>query len=88
MIGIGWASSGGEATSLFNDHYLAADGIDNVIKVLDLIENSNIPPLEFIELNACIGGCVGGVDRPKPFYSKSKASKSQKISSGFTKFYL
>lgn len=61
MIGIGWASSGGEATSLFNDHYLAADGIDNVIKVLDLIENGNIPSLEFIELNACTGGCVGGV---------------------------
>ncbi len=73
MIGIGWASSGGEATSLFNDHYLAADGIDNVIKVLDLIENSNIPPLEFIELNACIGGCVGGVMTVQnPFIAKAR----------------
>ena len=24
-------------------------------------ENGNIPPLSFIELNACSGGCVGGV---------------------------
>lgn len=73
MIGIGWASSGGEATSLFNDHYLAADGIDNVIKVLDLIENGNIPPLEFIELNACIGGCVGGVMTVQnPFIAKAR----------------
>ncbi len=60
-IGIGWARSGGEATAIFNNDYLAADGIDNVIHILDLMENGNIPPLEFIELNACIGGCVGGV---------------------------
>ena len=39
MIGIGWASTGGEASALFNDSYLAADGIDNVIRVLDQIEN-------------------------------------------------
>lgn len=61
MIGIGWASTGGESTAIFNEDYLAADGIDNVIRVLDQIENGNIPPLEFIELNACTGGCVGGV---------------------------
>ena len=60
-IGIGWARSGGEATAIFNDNYLAADGIENVIHVLDQIETGNIPPLEFIELNACPGGCVGGV---------------------------
>lgn len=73
MIGIGWASSGGEATSLFNDAYLAADGIDNVNRVLDQIENDNIPPLEFIELNACTGGCVGGVlTMQNPFISKAK----------------
>ena len=35
MIGIGWATSGGEATALFNDEYLAADGIENVINVLE-----------------------------------------------------
>lgn len=61
MIGIGWATSGGESTAIFNEDYLAADGIDNVIRVLDQIENGNVPPLEFIELNACTGGCVGGV---------------------------
>ena len=29
VIGIGWASSGGESTAIFNEDYLAADGIDN-----------------------------------------------------------
>ena len=73
MIGIGWASSGGEATAIFNDKYLAADGIDNVIKVLDQVENGNIPPLEFIELNACTGGCVGGVMTiQNPFIAKAR----------------
>ena len=52
IIGIGWASSGGESTAIFNENYLAADGIENIIRVLDQIENGNIPPLEFIELNA------------------------------------
>ncbi len=73
MIGIGWSTSGGEAAALFNDSYLAADGIDNVIHVLDQIENGNIPPLEFIELNACTGGCVGGVlTMQNPYIAKSR----------------
>ena len=73
MIGIGWASSGGEATAIFNDKYLAADGIENVNRVLDQVENGNIPPLEFIELNACTGGCVGGVlTIQNPYIAKAR----------------
>ncbi len=73
MIGIGWATSGGEATAIFNDKYLAADGIDNVIRVLDQIENGVMPQLEFIELNACVGGCVGGcMAVENPFVAKAR----------------
>lgn len=73
MIGLGWARSGGEATAIFNEDYLAADGIDNIIHVLDQIENGNIPHLEFIELNACTGGCVGGVlTMQNPFIAKAR----------------
>ncbi len=73
MIGLGWARTGGEASAILNDSYLAADGIDNVIHVLDQIENGNIPPLEFIELNACTGGCVGGVlTMQNPFIAKAR----------------
>ncbi|MBQ2709612.1 MAG: 4Fe-4S binding protein [Clostridia bacterium] len=60
MIGIGWASTGGESTAILNDRYLAADGIENCIRVLDQIDNSDIVTLDFVELNACSGGCVGG----------------------------
>jgi len=59
--GIGWASTGGEGGALRTDRYLAADGIENVIRVLDQIETGAFPMLDFVELNACSGGCVGGV---------------------------
>ena len=60
IIGISWAASGGESSALMNDRYLAADGIENVIHVLDEIEKENIRGLDFVELNCCPGGCVGG----------------------------
>ena len=41
--------------------------------MLDQIENDNIPELEFVELNACTGGCVGGVlTMQNPFIAKAK----------------
>jgi hypothetical protein len=61
MIGLSWASTGGESSAIFNDKYLAADGIENVIRLLDAVETNELPDLEFVELNACPGGCVGGV---------------------------
>ncbi|MBQ8550672.1 MAG: 4Fe-4S binding protein [Clostridia bacterium] len=76
MIGVGWAASGGEATAIFNEKYLAADGIENVIHVLDQIENGNIGHLEFVELNACTGGCVGGaLTMQNPFIAKARLRK-------------
>ncbi len=72
-IGIGWATTGGEASALFNDKYLAADGIENVNHVLEQLDNGNISSLEFIELNACPGGCVGGaMVVENPFVAKAR----------------
>ncbi len=79
IIGINWAGSGGEATSLLSDKYLAADGIDNCIKVLDEIENGMLHKLEFVELNACIGGCVGGtLNVENPFIAKARLRSLRK----------
>ena len=61
LMGIGWATSGGEAAAMLGDKYLAADGIENVIRVLEELEDEHIRGVDFIELNACSGGCVGGV---------------------------
>ena len=60
IIGIGWASTGGESSAILNDRYLAADGIENCIRVLDQIDSADITNLDFVELNACNGGCVSG----------------------------
>ena len=78
-IGISWASSGGESSALLNDIYLAADGIENVIKVLEDLEDEKFSGLEFIELNACHGGCVGGVlTVENPYIAKTKLKKLRK----------
>ncbi len=60
-MGLAWGRRGGEASSLLSERYLAADGIENVFRVLEDLEDEKFENLEFIELNACNGGCVGGV---------------------------
>ena len=72
-IGIRWAGSGGEATALSKHRHLAASGIENVIEVLDSMDNDALPDLDFVELNACPGGCVGGVlTVENPFVARSR----------------
>lgn len=39
--------------------YLAIDGVENCIQALKDIENGKISKC-FIEMNACVGGCIGG----------------------------
>lgn len=78
-IGISWGSTGGEAGGLLSDSYLAADGIENVIRVLEDLEDQKFTNLEFIELNACSGGCVGGVlTVENPYVAKVKLKRLRK----------
>ena len=58
--GISWATSGGEASGAEKSNYIAVDGIHNVLKILDEIDNGRLQDIDFIELLACTGGCVGG----------------------------
>lgn len=78
-IGIGWGSSGGEAGALLIDNYLAADGIENVNRILNDLEDQKFEQLEFIELNACAGGCVGGVlTVENPYIARVKLKRLRK----------
>lgn len=78
-IGIGWGTTGGEASSLLTENYLSADGIENVIRVLEDLEDQKFDQLEFIELNACAGGCVGGVlTVENPFVASVKLKRLKK----------
>lgn len=59
-IGIGWGIGGGEASASLCEKYIAADGIENCITILEEIEDEQLNDIDFVELNACTGGCVGG----------------------------
>lgn len=59
-LGLGWARTGGEALAAGIENALAVDGIDQVAKVLEEIENNRLPELTFFEGLSCVGGCVGG----------------------------
>jgi iron only hydrogenase large subunit-like protein len=59
--GMGWGRAGGENLSIGADKHLAVDGIHNVIEILDDIERGKLAELNYIEAQACVGGCVGGV---------------------------
>ena len=72
-MGLAWAASGGEAVSVFRDKYMAADGIENVMHVLNALEDSSLPDIDFIELSACTSGCVGGVlNLENPFVARAR----------------
>ena len=72
-VGIGWGTAGGEATAIMNDRYLAADGIENVVRILEELDNGTLGDLTFIELNACSGGCVGGaMNVVNPYIAKAR----------------
>ena len=72
-VGVSWGISGGESLGMGSQRYLAADGIENVIRVLEGLEDDRFTGLEFIELDACSGGCVGGVlNVEDPFAARAK----------------
>ena len=58
--GIAWAASNGEANSVCPHDSLSVDGIHNVLRVLEEVENGKFSDLIYFEGNACLGGCVGG----------------------------
>lgn len=73
IVGVTWALSGGECAGLLKEKYLAADGIEHVISVLEELEDEKIQGLDFIELNACTAGCVGGcLAVENPYVAKAR----------------
>ena len=68
--------SGGESAARKAFNFIAVDEIQNCIKMLEEIENGNIPDVDYIELNACTCGCVGGsLCVGNPFNAKLRIKK-------------
>ena len=51
IIGISWASSGGETSGILNDNALHADGIENCMKILEEIETGTLDSIDFTSWN-------------------------------------
>ena len=58
--GLGWGYLTGEARAIGSQSTLSAGGIENVISIFEEIERGELKDIDFIELQACPGGCVGG----------------------------
>ncbi len=58
--GVRWATIGGEAKGIESDNILYVDGVQNVIKILEQLEDDKLTDVDFIEAAACPGGCLGG----------------------------
>ncbi len=58
--GIVWSLPRGEARH-FKRKSMAVDGIHNVVKILERMENEEVPGLDFLELKSCHQGCAGGI---------------------------
>lgn len=83
MKGIGWANRGGESTALGNDRYIAVDGIHNVIRVLEEMEDDKLVDIDYVELLSCTGGCVGGpLTVENSFVAETRVKKVAKKAQG------
>lgn len=60
VMGLRWTSTGGESLALNTDKFIAVDGINNIIDVLEKIEDEKLDGVDFVEADACTGGCCGG----------------------------
>jgi iron only hydrogenase large subunit-like protein len=60
LQGIKWAVTGGQSESAGLTNYIAVNGMENIIDILDEIENGKADDVDFVELLACVNGCVGG----------------------------
>ena len=59
--GLGWGTYGGELASAGITNGLAVHGIDNVYEILEQVSMNKMPQLDYLECNACQGGCLGGL---------------------------
>lgn len=87
-LGISWGCSTGEAVGIGIDNFLAADGIENVITVLNELEHEKLNNLDFLELYACTSGCVGGsMNIENPFLARTRLRllRKKSVERAFTK---
>lgn len=84
--GIESAAIGGWSAAVGTKHYLAVDGVSNIIACLEEIDNERLTELLLLEAMACPGGCVGG---PLVFENQFVArNRNRRIANSLPRFDL
>ena len=66
--GVGWGKAGGENHAIRCHSHLAVDGIHSIINVLEEIERGGLRDIDYLEAQACTGGCIGGPLAPQNLF--------------------
>ena len=80
VAGLSGAITGGMANSIFRSNFLAADGMENVVKVLECLEDRQLPKAQYVELSICSAGCVGGLFTVEnPHFAQNKVYQQMRV---------
>lgn len=78
-IGLEWTMLGGQTASLQMENSLAVDGLKNVIRTFEDIENGRLRDIDYIECHSCPEGCIGGsLTVENPYVSRSNLIRLEK----------
>jgi iron only hydrogenase large subunit-like protein len=88
--GLKWAIAGLKAEYIADKDIdvLSVSGIDNVIDILAKIENGQIEKYDFVVMDSCTDGCIGGIlNIENPFIAEARLKKIMRNSNHRNKFF-
>jgi hypothetical protein len=59
-FGLNFARMGGIVSMMDDDRSIAVSGINDISYILDKIETGKLRNIDFVEMHACLEGCIGG----------------------------
>ena len=59
-LGLGWPILGGQILCLKAEDCLAIGGLNDAVRIFEEIENGKLRDIQYIEVQSCPTGCVGG----------------------------
>lgn len=59
-VGVGWAVPGGETSAIGVDNILIVHDINHAANALEQVALGKLKDVDYIEMLACAGGCIGG----------------------------
>ena len=88
--GLKWAIAGLKAEYIAESDIdvLSVSGIDNVVDILAKIENGQIEKYDFVVMDSCTDGCIGGIlNIENPFIAEARLKKIMRNSAHQNKYF-